>query len=107
MIQVTNPNDYTFTLEANRNSIALSRKTPIPQEHLNFNSKYPLEAEAVNNQLFVNPESIHTKWYPTPETYSEPEKLNKTERRIFDEILALRELEKIDFQKSHKERMIF
>ena len=48
-----------------------------------------------------------TKWYPTPETCSEPDKLNKIERRIFDEILALRELEKLDPARSHDERVKF
>ena len=48
-----------------------------------------------------------TKWYPTPETCSEPDKLNTIERRIYDEILALRELEKLDPSQSDEQRMNF
>ena len=79
----------------------------MPVEHLNLITKYPDEAEAVINQLFVNPEMKSTKWYPTPETCSEPDKLNAIERRIYDEILALRELEKLDPSQSDEQRMNF
>ena len=57
LIQVTNPNEHTFKIEAKRN-IAFSRNltphqaaniTPIPPEHLKLISKFPEEAEAVNN----------------------------------------------------------
>ena len=102
-IQVTNPNNHTFTLDANTTLAHFRIPTPhqaaniTPMlEHLNLITKYPDEAEAVINQLFVNPEMKSTKWYPTPETCSEPHKLNAIERRIYDEILALRELEKLD-----------
>ena len=50
---------------------------------------------------------VTTKWYPTPETCSEPDKLNAIERRIYDEILALRELEKLDPSQSDEQRMNF
>ena len=103
-IQVTNPNNHTFTLDANT-TLAHCRIptphqaaniTPMPVEHLNLITKYPNEAEAVINQLFVNPDMKASKWYPTPDKCSEPYKLNAIERRIYDEILALRELEKLD-----------
>ena len=100
MIQVTNPNEHTFTLDANR-TIAFFR-IPIPHqaaniiqmpsELLRLTSKFPEGAEAVINQLFANLEFKHTKWYPTPETCSEPEDLTKIKRRISDDILALREI---------------
>ena len=48
-----------------------------------------------------------TKWYPTPETCSEPAKLNATDRQINDEILALRELEKLHPSQSDEQRMNF
>ena len=48
-----------------------------------------------------------TKGYPTPETCSEPETLNNIERRIFDAIVPLRELEKLDPVRSHDERVKF
>ena len=81
--------------------------TLMPVEHLNLITKYPDDAEAVINQLFVNPDKKATKCYPTPETCSEPEKLNVIERRIYDEILALRELEKLDPSQSDEQRMNF
>ena len=79
----------------------------MPVEHLNLITKYPDEAEAVINQLFVNTDMKSTKWYPTPETCSNPNKLNAIERRIYDEILALRELEKLDPSQSDGQRMNF
>ena len=44
----------------------------MPVQHLNLITKYPDEAEAVINQLFVNPEMKSTKWCPTPKTCSDP-----------------------------------
>ena len=96
-IQVTNPNNHTYTFEANTTLAHFriptphqaANITPMPVEHLNLITKYPDEAKAVINQLFVNPEMKSTKWYPTTETCSEPDKLNANERRIYDEILAL------------------
>ena len=110
MIQVTNPNEHTFTLEANTNLAHFriptpsqaANITPMPVEHLKLIHQYPDEAEAVINQLFVNPDMKATKWYPTPETCSEPDKLNAIERRIYDE-----RLEKLDPTRSDEERMNF
>ena len=81
-IKVTNPNNHTFTLDANTTLAHFriptphqaANITPMPVEHLNLITKYPDEAEAVINQLFVNPEMKSTKWYPTPETCSDPNK---------------------------------
>ena len=115
-IQVTNPNNHKFTLDANTTLAHFriptphqaANITPMPVEHLNLITKYPDEAEAVINQLFVNPEMKSTKWYPTPETCSDPNKLNaNSTRRIYDEILALRELEKLDTSQSDEQRMNF
>ena len=111
MIQVTNPNEHMYTLEANTNlanfSIPISHQaaniTPIPVEHLKLITDHPDDVAAVINQLFVNPEMKSTNWYLTPETCNEPDKLNKIERRNFDEIVALRELEKLDAKRSHHE----
>ena len=114
-IQVTNPNNHTFTLEANT-TLAHFRIptphqavniTPQPVEHLNLITKHPDEAEAVINQLLVNPEMKATKRYPTPETCSEPDNFNAIERPFYDEILALRELAKLDPSQSDEQRMNF
>ena len=115
MIRVTNPNAHVYTLEANTNLANFrtptphqaANITPMPVKHLKLITDHPDDAAAVINQLFVNPEMKSTKWYPTPETCSEPDKLNKIERRIIDEILALRELEKLDHVRSHDERVKF
>ena len=88
MIQVTNPNEHVYTLEANTNLANFriptphqaANITPMPVEHLKLITDHPDDAAAVINQLFVNPEMKSTKWYPTPETCSEPDKLNKIER---------------------------
>ena len=115
MIQLTNPNEHVYTLEANTNLANFriptphqaANITPMPAEHRKLITNHPDDAAAVINQLFVNPEMKSTKWYTTPETYSEPDKLNKIERRIFDEILALRELERLDPVRTHDERVKF
>ena len=115
MIQVTNPNEHMYTLEANTNLANFriptphqaANITPMPVEHLKLITDHPDDATAVINQLFVNPVMKSTKWYPTPESCSEPDKLNKIERRNFDEILALGELEKLDPARSHEERVKF
>ena len=36
------------------------------------------------------------RWYQTPETCEDPSRLNHIEKRIYDEILKLRELEQLD-----------
>ena len=114
-IQVTNPNNHTFALDANTTLAHFriptphqaANITPMSVQHLNLITKYPHEAESVINQLFVNPDMKSTTWYPTPETCSEPDKLNAIERRIYDEILALRELEKLDPSQSDEQRTNF
>ena len=105
MIQVTNPNEHMYTLEANTNlaNFRAANISPIPVEHLKLITDHPDDVAAVINQLFVNPEMKSTNWYPTPETCNEPDKLNKIERQNFDEIVALRELEKLDAKRSHHE----
>ena len=113
MIQVTNPNEHEYTLEPNTNLANFriptphqaANITPMPVEHLKLITDHPEDAAAVINQLFVNSEMKPTKWYPTPETCSEPDKLKRIERRIFDKIVALRELEKLDPLRSHDERI--
>ena len=114
-IQVTNPNNHTFALDANTTLAQFciptphqaANITPMPVEHLNLMTKYPDEAEAVINQLFVNPDMKASKWYPTPETCCEPDKLKAIERQIYDEILALRVLKKLDTSHSDQQRINF
>ena len=89
IIQFPNPNEHVYTLEANTN-MAIFRKptshqaanfTPMPVEHLKLITDHPevtpevdhKDAVAVINQLFLNPEMKSTNWYPTPETFCEPD----------------------------------
>ena len=69
MIQVTNPNEHVYTLEANTNLANFRIPTPhqaanitrMPVEHLKLITDHPDDAAAVINQLFVNPEMKSTK----------------------------------------------
>ena len=77
-------------------------------EQLTLITKFPDEATKVINQLFQEPDASKDKrWYPTPETCDEPEKLNKIERRIYDEIIQLREAEKLDPTRDDDQRRTF
>ena len=70
---------------------------PMTNEQLTLISKFPDEANNVINQLFQEPSATKDKrWYPTPETCDDSDKLNKIERQIYDEIIQLREAEKLD-----------
>ena len=73
-------------------------------EHLKLIIEHPDEATAAINQL-VNPDMRSKNWYPTPKTCSDTDELNQIERRVFDEIVAQRELEKLDPTHSHDERV--
>ena len=67
------------------------------KEQLTLISKLPDEADNVINQLIQDPEaSTDKRWYPTPETCHNPDKLNKIKRRIYDEIIQPREAETLD-----------
>ena len=69
MIQVTNPNEHVYTLEANINLANFRIPTPhqaanitlMPVEHLKLITEHPDNADAVANQLFVNPEMKSTQ----------------------------------------------
>ena len=69
MIQVTNPNEHVYTLEANINLANIRIQTPhqaanitlMPVEHLKLITEHPDNAEAVANQLFVNAEMKSTQ----------------------------------------------
>ena len=115
MIQVTNPNEHVYTLEANINMANFRKRTPHqfanispkPVEHLKWITEHPDVAAAVINHFFVKPEMKSTKWYPTPEACNETDKLNQIAKLTFDEIVPLRELEKLDPTRSHDERVKF
>ena len=71
-------------------------------------SKYPDEAETVLNQLFQDPTTkSEREWYPTLDNCDDPSKLNKIERLIYDEIIKLREEEKLDPTTEDDQRQIF
>ena len=60
------------------------------------------------NQLFQEPSTdTNRQWYPTPETCDDPSKLNRLEKRIYDEITKLREEEKLDPTADDQQRKEF
>ena len=64
-------------------------------EKLTLISEFTDQAGNVINQLFQDPSaSTDKRWYPTPETCDNFDKLNKIKRRKYDEIIQLREAEK-------------
>ena len=80
----------------------------MPPTHINLLQRFPEDAEAVVNQLFREQnEVLSRKWYPTPDTCSDPTKLNKLERRIYDEIIELRRIESLDPTKKEETREQF
>ena len=81
---------------------------PMTDHQLNLISQYPDEAEAVLNQIFQDPTAkSDRRWYPTPETCDDQSKLNKIEKRIYEEIVKLREQEKLDPTTSEEQRHEF
>ena len=77
-------------------------------EQLTLITKYPDEANNVLNQLFQEPGTeTNCRWYPTPETCDDPSKLNRIERRFYDEIIELREEEKLDPTADDQQRKEF
>ena len=104
-VQLTNLTSHTITLNPNTTVATFRIKTPnqaknlqpMSNEQLTLITKYPDEANNVLNQLFQEPGTeTNRRWYPTPETCDDPSKLNRIERRIYDEIIKLREEEKLD-----------
>ena len=99
-IQNTKPNAHTFTI--NQQIIVADLKTftarqashvhPMSLEQLTLVSSYPDEATTVINQLFQLPEAPtrFKRWC------EEAAHLNHIERLIYNEILKLRKLKKLD-----------
>ena len=115
-VQITNYLDHSITIPQNT-TVAVFRiltpnqaknVQPMTSEQLTLITKFPDEATNVINQLFQEPDASKDKrWYPTPETCDDPEKLNKIERRIYDEIIQLREAEKLDPTRDDDQRRTF
>ena len=71
-------------------------------------SQHPEEATAVLNQIFEEPNvKTDRQWYSTPEICDDPSKLNKIEKRIYNEIVRLRGKEKLDSTESDEQRQKF
>ena len=115
-VQITNYLDHTITIPQHT-TVAVFRiltpnqaknVQPMTNEQLTLISKFPDEANNVINQLFQEPDANKDKrWYPTPDTCDDPDKLNKIERRIYDEIIQLREAEKLDPTRDDDQRRAF
>ena len=115
-VQITNPLDYQITINAGTPVASFKIMTPkqannlqpMTNHQLNLISQYPDDAEAVLNQIFQDPTTkSDRRWYPTPETCDDPSKLNKIEKRIYDEIVKLRAEEKLDPTASEEQRHEF
>ena len=115
-VQITNPLDYQITINVGTPVASFKIMTPkqannlqpmtIHQIHLI--SQCPDDAEAVLNQIFQDPTTkSDRRWYPTPETCDDPSKLNRIEKRIYDEIVKLRAEEKLDPTASEDQRHEF
>ena len=115
-VQITNPLDYQITNNVGTPVASFKIMTPkqannlqpMTNHQLNLISQYPDDAEAVLNQIFQDPTTkSDRRWYPTPETCDDPSKLNKIEKRIYDEIVKLRAEEKLDPTASEEQRHEF
>ena len=115
-VQLTNLTSHTITLNPNTTVASFRIMTPnqaknlqpMSNEQLTLITKYPDEANNVLNQLFQEPGTeTNRRWYRTPETCDDPSKLNRTERRIYDEITKLREEEKLDPTADDQQRKKF
>ena len=115
-VQITNLTCHTITLNPNTTVATFKIMTPnqaknlqpMSNEQLTLITKYPNEANNVLNQLFQEPGTeTNRRWYPTPETCDDPSKLNRIERRIYDEITQLREEEKLDPTADDQQRKEF
>ena len=104
-VQITNLTSHKITLNPNTTVATFRIMTPnqaknmqpMSNEQLTLITKYPDEATNVLNQLFQEPgTNTDRRWYPTPETCDDPSKLNRIEKRIYDEITKLREEEKLE-----------
>ena len=102
-VQVTNHQDHTITIPRNTTIAVFKIVTPnqaknvqpMTNEQLTLNSEFPDEPDSVITQLFQDPiASTDKRWYPTTETCDDAEKLNRIERRTYDEIIQLPEAEK-------------
>ena len=115
-VQITNPLDYQITINVGTPVASFKIMTPkhannlqpMTNHQLNLITRYPDEATAVLNHIFQDPnEKTDRRWYPTPETCDDPSKLNKIERRIYDEIVKLRTEEKLDPTANEEQRQEF
>ena len=115
-VQITNHMDHAIRIPQNT-TIAVFRILtpnqakniqPMTNEQLTLITKFPGEAANVINQLFQDPSATNDKrWYPTPETCDDPDKLNKIERRIYDELIKFREAEKLNPTCDDEQRQAF
>ena len=104
-VQITNHLDHAMTIPQDTTIAVFKILAPnkarnvqsMTKEQLTLISEFPDKADKLINQLFQDPEAFTDKrWYPTPETRDNADKLNKIERRIYDKIVQLRNAGKLD-----------
>ena len=115
-VQVTNPLDYQITINVGTAIASFKIMTPkqakniqtMTSHQLNPISQYPDDAQTVLNQTFPDPTAkSDRRLYPTPEQCDVPSKLNKIEKRIYDEIIKLKTEDKLDPTSSEEQRQKF
>ena len=104
-IQITNPNAHSFSINhgtvfAKFKTLTLGRANHVQTmslEQLTLVSSHLEEANNVINQFIQTPNSPSDKqWYPIPGTCEDPTKLLPVERRISNELVRLRDLERLN-----------
>ena len=114
--QVTNTFEHIITLQPGTTVAMFKLLTPnqarnaqpMTTEQPSLITKYPEEADQIINRQFQDPEIKSSRqWNSTPETCDVPSTLNKIERRIYDEIVKLRQEEKLDLTQDDELRRQF
>ena len=114
-IQVINPHDHLYTINASAILTNFSFLTPnkakhvkpIAPEHLSVLTNHPDKATTLINQLFHDePTTSNKKWYPTPEIFQDAQTFNSQERRIYDPT-NLRQQEKLETTTSDEQKLTF
>ena len=113
MLHITNPHSHTYTVDkfvAVTNFKLMTPQQavntkPVPHAHMLLKNNHPEEREHILSRLFhEQTENDGKRWYPIPETWDDPSKLNKIEKQIYTEIIILRGKEQLDPTKTDEQR---
>ena len=94
IVQVTNPDNHTYSLES---CVAVANsKVTTPQQAANTKPITHVDDTSVSQLFHERTENDLRQWHTTPETCDDPSKLKKVERRIYNEIITLRSKEQFN-----------